>query len=93
MNETSGKMKQIMELFLNNKPLNPEDLLIFKRYTIQYIDGIKESMKNLVSKEEYQKYLKNGLPLKYSIKIYKMNQKELSEYIIKELLNYGIDPL
>ena len=93
MNETSGRMRKIIELFLNDKPMNSEDLGILKAYIIQYIDGTKESMKSFFSAEKYQEYLKVGVPSDYKEKIKKMNQKELSEYLVNELLSYGIDPL
>lgn len=92
MNEASGRMKQIVQDFFNKKLLKPTDLRILKNYIIQWVDNTVKSIRHLVSEKEFKDYLKNGVPPDYQKKIGELNQDQLMNYIVEELLKYGLDP-
>lgn len=92
MDEISGKMKEIVMKFLEDKNLDSYELQILKDYLIQWIDKTIDNVKYLLSGEQLRKYMEEGVPPNYKDKINNMNQYQIKNYIVKELLDYGIDP-
>lgn len=84
MNKQSGKMKEIVFKFLDDKKLTDDELKTLKWYVIQWIEGTE------VNSKQFLGYV--SVPPEYKKKIESMNQKQLHEYIPGELLDYGIDP-
>ena len=91
-NEVSGGMKQIVNKFFEGKQLIPRELKVIKDYIIQWIEKTANSVKYIVSEEEFQDYLETGVPKDYNEKIEEMDQEQIMVYIGEELLKYGIDP-
>ncbi len=92
MNEVSGRMKQIVTKFFENKRLTTRELKVIKDYIIQWIEKTANNMRYLVSEEEFQHYLETGVPKDYKRKIEELDQDQIMVYIGEELLKYGIDP-
>ncbi len=92
MHEVSGRMKQIVSKFFEKKQLTPSELKVLKEYIIQWIEKTANNMRYLVSEEEFEHYLKTGVPKDYKKQIEVCSQDQIMDYVTEELLNYGLDP-
>lgn len=91
-NELTGKMKDIVRKFLVHEILNPSELKTLKWYIIQWIDNIKLTtieLKNEVNQELID-YINKSCEL--SKRVITLSQNEITDYIVNELLDFGIDP-
>jgi len=91
-NEQTGMMKHIVQKFFKEIHLTNLELKYLRWYIVQWIDGIKASVKKNTPPEEWDEYKKNAVPPDYKEKIEEMDQKKIMDYIVNELGYYGLDP-
>ena len=92
MDEQTGMMKAIVDKFLEEIHLTNLEMKYLRWYIVQWIDGIVSHTKMRYPEKDFEKYLKNGVPENYKNKTDEMDQEQLIDFVVKELLNYGIDP-
>ncbi|MBY9006278.1 MAG: hypothetical protein KGD63_05935 [Candidatus Lokiarchaeota archaeon] len=91
-NEITGQMKDIVMKFLDKQILNSSELKTLKWYIIQWIDNTKLTtieLKNEIDKELID-YIKISSEL--SNRTISLSQNEIYNFIVKDLLDFGIDP-
>lgn len=92
MCDQTRMMKHIVEKFFEEIHLTNLEMKYLRWYIVQWIDGIVSHAKMRYPEKDFKEYLKNGVPENYKNKTDEMDQEQLMDFVVKELLNYGIDP-